>query len=70
MTYYWEVLFSLYIMDSVKELLVIAIPSLQGEKLESVLKLLDDIGVKSLSGLNFVDPERDFCGILRPIDAR
>ena len=42
-------------MDSVKELLVTAIPSLQDDKLEAVLKHLTDIGVESLSDLNFVD---------------
>jgi len=57
-------------MDSVKELLVTAIPSLQDDKLEAVLKHLTDIGVESLSDLNFVDAEKDFCGILRPIEAR
>src|SRR6218665_2909595 len=56
-------------MESVKELLVTAILSLQGEKLETVLKNLANIGVESLSDPSFVDAERDFCGILRPIHA-
>lgn len=57
-------------MDSVKELLVSGIPTLQGEKLDAVLTKMAAIGVQGLSDLNFVEAKNDFDGILLPVEAR
>ncbi|GBN27001.1 hypothetical protein AVEN_38527-1 [Araneus ventricosus] len=57
-------------MDSVLTFLKNCLANQPDALYESVLRTVNEAGVESFEDLNYLDPEKDFLGILKPIQAR